>query len=455
MRRAFLSLVLAGLIGSFAGCGGSSTPATVGPVGGSGSGSGSGGGSGSGSGSGSGTGNVLPIAVNGGPTANQPNGSLYENAAFATVTVCAPGSTSSCATINNVLVDTGSYGLRVFQSAVSSLNLPALNASNGSAAYDCVSFADGSYLWGPVVQADVTMGGETASKVPIQAISSSTTNIPTSCSNGSTQNENTAALLGANGILGVGVEPTDCTYQGVSACDQSSGGLSSPPYPAYYTCSGTSCSSAFIGKASQVANPVALLPTDNNGVVFELPAVSGSQATLSGSLIFGIGTESNNQLSSSATILTQVCDTFTTLFDGQTYGVTNATSCTGPASFIDSGSNALFFPNAPSLPTCPTNSPVGDISGFYCPTSTENYTATNEGQSGASKQTSFSVANAETLFTSTSTQSDAVLPTLGGTNPAGYGFDWGLPFFYGVNVYSSIDGQKMPSGAPAAPWWAY
>jgi hypothetical protein len=370
------------------------------------------------------------------------------------VTVCAPGSTTDCTTIDDVLVDTGSPGLRIFQSAVSSLNLPAVNASNGSAAYDCVSFADGSYLWGPVEQADVTMGGETAAKVPIQVIASSTSGIPSSCSNGSTENENTAALLGANGILGVGVEPTDCFYAGGSACDPSSG-LSSAPYPAYYTCSGTNCSPAFIVRANQVTNPVASLPTDNNGVIVELQSVSGSAATVNGSLIFGIGTESNNQLASSATVLTIVCDAFTTSFQGQSFGVTNDATCAGPASFIDSGSNALFFPNVPKLPTCPTNTAVGNLSGFYCPTSTENYSATNEGESGASKSTSFSVTNAEDVFTSPTTESDAAMSTLAGLNPTGYGFDWGLPFFYGINVYSSIDGQKVPSGAPAAPWWAY
>jgi hypothetical protein len=65
------------------------------------------------------------------------------------------------------------------------------------------------------------------------------------------------------------------------------------------------------------------------------------------------------------------------------------------------------------------------------------------------------VANAETLFTATNTASDAAFSGLAGLNPTGFGFDWGLPFFYGDNVYSSIDGQSMPSGAPAAPWWAY
>ena len=400
------------------------------------------------------TSNVLSIAVNGGPTANVANGSLYEDAAFASATVCVPGSTADCVTINNLLVDTGSTGLRIFASEVSSLNLPAVNASNGSAAYDCVSFVDGSYLWGPVEQADVSLGAETAAKVPVQVISSSTTGIPSSCSNGSTLNENTAALLGANGILGVGLEPTDCFYEGGSACSASSG-LANPPYPAYYTCSGSTCNPAFVAVSSQVTNPVALFPTDNNGVIVELPAVSGSAPSVTGSLIFGIGTESNNQLPSSATIFTLSCDSFTTVFDSQTYGITNATTCAGPESFIDSGSNGLFFPNAAKLPMCPSSTAVGNLSEFYCPSSTESLSATNEGENGSSKSTSFSVSNAETLFTSSSSSSDAALAGLAGANPTGVGFDWGLPFFFGVNVYNAIDGQAAPASTPPGPWWAY
>lgn len=398
--------------------------------------------------------NVMTIAVNGGPTANQASGSLYENGAFASATVCTPGSATSCVTINGLLVDTGSTGLRVFQSAVSSLNLPALNASNGAAAYDCVNFVDGSYLWGPVQQADVTLGGETADKLPIQVISSSNTGIPTSCSNGSTMHENTAALLGANGILGIGLEPTDCYYQGGSACSPSSG-LSTPPYPAYYTCTSTACNPAFAALSSQVTNPVVLFPMDNNGVIVELPAVSGSAPSVTGSVVFGIGTETNNQIASSATILTLTCNDFTTDFDNQTYGITDATTCAGPGSFIDSGSNGLFFPNATSIPLCPSNTAAGDLSSFYCPSTTESLSAINEGENGKSKAADFSVANAETLFTTASTENDAATSGLAGENPSGVGFDWGLPFFYGANVYSAIDGQEMPSGAPAAPWWAY
>lgn len=184
MRAFYLSILLIGLVFA-AGCGSSVTTSSSTTTTSTGSATGA---------------NVLAIAVNGGPEMNVANGYIYQNAAFAAATICAPGSTSNCVTIDNLLVDTGSTGLRVFDSEVSSLNLPTVNASNGSAAYDCASFADGTYLWGTVQQADVTLGGETASKVPVHVISSSASGVPSSCSNGG-ENDNTALLLGANGIL--------------------------------------------------------------------------------------------------------------------------------------------------------------------------------------------------------------------------------------------------------------
>jgi hypothetical protein len=183
--------------------------------------------------------------------------------------------------------------------------------------------------------------------------------------------------------------------------------------------------------------------------------VSGTAASVTGSLIFGIGTETNNALSASATVFTLSCNTFTTVLDGQSLGITDASTCAGPGSFIDSGSNGLFFPNIPSLPLCPSNTAVGDLSSYYCPSTTQSLTATNQGVNGASKNTPFGVANAEDLFTNPATASDAAMNDLAGTNPTGVGFDWGLPFFFGVNVYSSIDTKAVPSGAPPAPWWAY
>lgn len=437
--RASLVLLLTAAVGFAAGCGGRASIAKSSGTTVAGSANGN---------------NVMPIAVDGGPSANQATGSVYEDAAFGSATICAPG-TTNCMTIDHLLIDTGSTGLRVFASEVAQLNLPAVDASNGSAAYDCVNFVDGSFIWGAVEKADVTLGGETANNVPIQLISGSETGVPSSCSNGSTMNENTEALLGANGILGVGLEPTDCYYDGASVCDPASGLISTPPSPAYYTCSGSTCHPAFIAEANQVANPVALFPADNNGVIVELPAVNGTAPSVTGSLIFGIGTESNNQLPSDATIFTLACDAFTTVLDNQTFGITDANTCSGPGSFIDTGSNGLYFPNAPNLPLCPSNTAAGNLSSYYCPASTKSLTATNQGEDGTSKVTGFSVSNAESLFTSPATQSDAAMNSLAGTNPAGAGFDWGLPFFFGANVYNAIDGKSVPSSAPPAPWWAY
>jgi hypothetical protein len=52
--------------------------------------------------------------------------------------------------------------------------------------------------------------------------------------------------------------------------------------------------------------------------------------------------------------------------------------------------------------------------------------------------------------------SDAAFGGLAGpasTPPAPAYFDWGLPFFYGRNVYTAIEGATAPGGTP--PYWAY
>ncbi len=185
-----------------------------------------------------------------------------------------------------------------------------------------------------------------------------------------------------------------------------------------------------------------LFPTDNNGTIIELPALSGAAATESGSLIFGIGTQTNNQIPSSATIFTlDQYDTFSVTFKGTTYNSGN-----GTPSFIDLGSNGYFFPDS-TIPTCT------DVVDFYCPTSLLSLSAANTGVNGATGTVNFSIDNADNLF-SQGGGADAAFSTLGGPNPGG-GFDYGLPFFYGRSVFTSIDGQTVPSGAPPAPWWAY
>src|SRR5579871_14608 len=96
--------------------------------------------------------NALPVTVNSG------NNSF--NVLSASVTVCIPG-TSTCQTINNVQVDTGSTGLRLFASTLS-LSLPQIN-TNAGPSFECGVFPSaGVYTWGPMVTADVQIAGESA-----------------------------------------------------------------------------------------------------------------------------------------------------------------------------------------------------------------------------------------------------------------------------------------------------
>jgi len=394
--RSGLIFLMCGLIGLAAGCGGgsgSSTQSTTPPPTSSGQ-------------------NVQAITVNGGPVGGYPNG------VFTSVMICVPG-TSSCNTIDGVLVDTGSVGLRLLASSVT-VSLPQAMI-NGDPLSNCVQFLDGSYLWGGVNTADVKFSGETASSVPIQLISDATTGIPSACSNGG-MNEDTVATLGANGILGVGPYLQDCG----GACAAGTG------FRVYYECPASGCVETRVPVGQQVQNPVSLFATDNNGVVLELPSVSTDATTVNGSMVFGIGTQSNNALGS-AKVYT---------FNNQGYIDTSFNSQSLAQSFIDSGSNGYFFADS-SITQCAS----GD--GFYCPSSPLSLSASNQGGNGTSGTVNFSVGNADMLFNNVA---DNAFSTLAGTNVSG-SFDWGLPFFYGRNVFTAIETRSTPGGT--GPYWAY
>jgi hypothetical protein len=367
--------------------------------------------------------NVLAISVNTGPTAAT---NPYINGAFTSVTVCVPGSTTQCQTIDGILVDTGSPGLRILSSALT-VALPQQTDSSSNPIVECAPFASG-VIWGPVQTADMTVAGEKASSLPVQVIgSNSFSNVPTACSDEGTPVEDLQDL-GANGILGIGSYQQDCG----SACTLS--GASNPGV--YYTCPTTGCVVTTEAVASQVTNPVVMFPTDNNGTIIELPALTGSAVSLDGSLIFGIGTESNNGLGG-ATIYTMdpATGNFSTMFNGQTYT---------DAAFLDSGSNATYFLDSTTtgMTTC-TN-----YTFWYCPGGTLNFSATNMGANGNSSIINFSVGNADSLVAN---QSDGAANGLAGPFPNT--FDWGLPFFFGRNVYTAIEGQSTPQGT--GPYWAY
>ena len=272
--------------------------------------------------------NFVSVTVNGGPNRD------YLDGLFTSVTVCVPG-TSTCQTIDGILVDTGSSGLRIV-SSVLNLNLPQ-QTSGGAPIVECAQFQDG-FTWGPLRGADVKMASKQASNIPIQVIGEKGfSSIPDGCSSTGTA-ENTVSDLSANGILGVGLYREDCG----DACTRA--GSNNPGF--YYTCpSFGSCTVARIDSAQQAQNPVWKFSSDNNGVVIQLPSVAaGGTTTVSGMMIFGIGTQTNNALGSARVLTVNGQGNITTIFNGQDYTDT----------FLDSGSNGIFFLDAATtgMPTC-------------------------------------------------------------------------------------------------------
>ncbi len=332
--------------------------------------------------------NVVAIVVDSGPLGSDGSPVGYVNGAFVTVTVCVPG-TANCQAIDHVLVDTGSSGLRVI--------------------------------------------GEAAYPVPDQCLG---------LGNDEDTLEGTSGLL-ANGILGVGVFVQDCG----PAC--ATAGSANPGV--YFACSSSApggCVETAVAATAQVSNPVARFATDDNGVIVELPSVpAGGAPTANGSLVFGIGTRSNNGLGSAVVIPVDDRGTLTTLFPAQ--------GTQYPGSFIDSGSNGIYFLSSAvtGIPTC-TGS--GQIDSFYCPSSPLTLSAANQGAAGTpTAPVSFGIANANVLFAT----NNAAFSNLGGQNagssslhlPAS--FDWGLAFFYGRNVFTAIEGAATPGGT--GPYFAY
>ena len=396
-----------------------------------------GGGSGGGGNSGS---NVQSVSVDAGPTAIANSNSPAVNTLYTQVTVCVPG-TSNCQTIDHIQVDTGSSGLRIISTELS-LNL-TVQTQNGSALAECVRFVDGS-SWGSVRLADIKIAGELASNQPIQIIGDPAYTIPSACSGTGTV-EDTVAEFGAKGILGVGPFISDCG----SAC-------TAVGNRTYYTCaSSNNCLETTLAVAAQVSNPVAAFTTDNNGVIITLPTVSNTgQQSASGSLTFGIGTQSNNGLGNARVM---------TVDSNQGAFETDFNSKQLKQSFIDSGSNALYFPDD-AIPVCGANGQSSIAPGFFCPSGTLNLSATLVSSTGSTISTiNFSVANAETLFSTSSPISavatlagSSVTVSSGNTGDAFDGsntFDWGLPFYFGRTVITAIETRNTSGGM--GPYFAF
>jgi hypothetical protein len=396
--------------------------------------------------------NTLAVIVDAGPTVGTPPMPVGAvNRPYVTVKVCVPGSTT-CANIDHVLLDTGSWGLRLVRSALTAGSVtltPSAGGAAGEILEECATFSGGA-TWGPVALADVTLAGEVAAKLPVQVMDDTNTNAPppASCgANGSVHNDVPTVL--ANGILGVGVFAQDC-----------GAGCASPAAPTnsnYYGCTAAGvCTAENVALTGQVTNPVYAFATDNNGVILDLPNLQNANgdATLQGQIIFGLATQTDNALPATGlTVLgADANGDFTATLSGGT---------TALPALIDSGSDDYAFADSdPNMATCLTNPPPpqqpssAQWSGYYCPiVAPQALSAVNTGATSAavpsviSSPVQFAIADPNS-FIATAT----AFTNLGG-GQSSTRFTWGMPFFYGRKVYIGI--ETKVSGTFTGPYYAY
>ena len=382
--------------------------------------------------------NVMAVTVGNLSVPNEPTVS---------VTICAPG-TTNCVKVDNVLLDTGSSGLRIFSSLLPADIQAALPSENYG---ECYSYIGGNIDWGSVSRADVQLGQETASSVPIQVIDQTYGDQGTSCYNSvvtliksagnlsssthcianSTSNPSTcpyfdtAAANSYNGVLGVNFAFQDC---GSFCATHVSNYM-------YFSCSSGSCAQSQVSLKNQVANPIGYLAQDNNGLVLQLPSpgATGLSATsMTGKVYFGVGTQSNNTFSNVTTLTASesTSDSCYTYFQTQWQ---NQTIC----GYVDSGTTLYSFP----MPSNSTTLPV-DSYGIFVPGSKKMLSATNVGYNGTQSTVQFVIADPTAYFNlSTLAPLDSVIAFFGinsGSSTSGEGsiildgdFASGNPFFFG------------------------
>jgi hypothetical protein len=349
--------------------------------------------------------NVIPVNVTLGLS---DEGVFFPNQSFVSVVVCEVN-TSNCVTIDKVLVDTGSFGLRLFDSAISSLRLNS-SIYQGNGVYQCAVFASG-YTSGRVALVDLKLGALKATDLPIQIIDSQPKTVPRNCTQSGVKALTRPNQLGSNGVLGVG----PLAYDG-------------EPLKVYYyfLSGGQAVNISSLPNQWRLPQPVSKMNRHNNGLILTYPLADSMGALgLTGQMIFGLNTASNNSTSGATFFTTSNAGRIKVAFDGQSYD-----------GMIDSGANHNVFTKR-SFPTC-------GASDFFCPPTPQSVNVSVSSYSGIpSKLVSIQVADYTTYGGS------AVQPGLAGYAADNYEFILGLPFMYGRQTYIAIQGQT--TGAVPQP----
>ena len=214
--------------------------------------------------------NIVPVEVR----------QLYQgdkcNKLYVAVTVC--NTAQQCRTVPDVLVDTGSPGLRLFRSALVGLELDAVTA-RGHPVANWGRFASGA-LWGTLHWAEVRIGGvATTAAIPIELFDEPGPGESLPSGYGSADARSKLRMTVGNGILGI--SPQRFAEAGYYLNVGSHGVRSKSDWEPVK-----------IHDALKLANPIGHFPAPyDTGSVIRLPEVdrAGGQSTAQGWLGFGLG----------------------------------------------------------------------------------------------------------------------------------------------------------------------
>lgn len=342
------------------------------------------------------------------------------NRLLVSITVCEPG-TRRCATIDDVMVDTGASGLRLDAKAVPSwLHLPAFTGPDGKPLAECLHFLH-DVAWGPLRRVDLRIGGLTAADLPVQVIGGGPEE-PDSC-------PHSDVVPTSNGTLGIGPHPTDCPGDCVQSADA----------PLVFSCGSAGDCTPLAGSVSprfRLPNPVTRFPGYGNGIVVALPpAPEGGGPAVTGSLTFGVGTAANNRLGAARIVPLDRLGRFATRYRGKRFG----------ASYIDSGTPTNLIPD-PDLPRCSPSSSA------LCVDPERSLSAEIVGEAGVGIPVPFRVGSYDAVLRHGFGASDGAAAA----NDDAAAFVWGAPFFFGKRVILVMDDETVP-GMPAVrgPFYAF
>jgi hypothetical protein len=398
--------------------------------------------------------NVVPIVM-GAPPHAKPGMGL--NHLLVSVTVCPPGQSTDCPTVDDVMIDTGSVGLRLQASALPAGfadKLPVVRTSYGHQVAECLNFSS-SQAWGGLHVADVSIGGSPlwASGLKIQVVGD--IDRPVNACN------QVGAAPTSNGTLGVGVRSSDCTGN----CDHAS-----PPLFYKKEHGVWSPYTGSVPNDLRLPNPILRLPPYrgvrfNNGFIIDLPSTPEHAPVLNGTLTFGIDTVTNNR------------GTFANLvkLDDQGHFTTVYGSVTPPTageiyakSYFDTGTDQYEFNcSAGSLQPCPAGSRYGlstqqsQTAVLYGASSVD--AAGNPLQHASGASVAFKIGKRDVTFDQALGTGVGVDAGLGVADdvafaskppvpPRSGSFVWGAPFFIGKRVSVLIADQSARATAdPDAP----